>query len=374
MHTIVKNSKFMIVTGSGGVGKTTTSAVLGLCGAKLQKRTLVITIDPAKRLAQSLGLGEVALKPTQVAADKLLSLGIHGRLDVMMLDMKQAWDSFIHRFVKDESKFKAITKNRFYYHLSRELAGSQEFIACEQLYELAHQNTYDLIVLDTPPTSHALDFLQAPERILGFLDPRVFHFFMGQRSSLFGRFAAKFAGGLSEVVQGMLEKITGSTLLIELKDFLILFSDVFPHLVKRTQAFQSMLKQPSTQFCIVCAPKSASMEEARTIYGELQRRELHFGSMLVNGIHTLPGSMKEPKEMPWSNDISPELLHAMQAIWIERLITAEQEKAALADFLQGFAKNVKLVTIPRLGRSATGLESLMQFVPLMMEGMCEESS
>ncbi len=176
LSALLEDMRTIVCVGSGGVGKTTTAAALGLYAAELGKKTLVMTIDPAKRLANSLGLDALEHEPRRVDPALLAKAGLAptANLWATMLDLPAAWDDMIVRFCDDDDVAQRILQNRFYYALSRELPGAQEFIACEALHHLATTNQFDLIVLDTPPTANALDFLEAPERILGFLDQDAF--------------------------------------------------------------------------------------------------------------------------------------------------------------------------------------------------------
>ena len=165
---ILQDMRVVVCVGSGGVGKTTTAAALGLYAATLGKRTLVITIDPARRLANALGLESLGSHPKPLDAEVLARAGLRpaAQIDAMMLDLTAAWDDLVTRVAPDAETSARLVDNRFYKHLTRDLPGAQDFIACEALYSLVESGEYDLIVLDTPPTANALDFLEAPSRIL----------------------------------------------------------------------------------------------------------------------------------------------------------------------------------------------------------------
>ena len=180
----------LVVTGSGGVGKTTSAAALGLFGAQLGRRTLVITIDPAKRLANALGLTALSHVPQRIdgALTAVDGAAAPGELFAMMLDPKAAWDDMLMRTAPDAATAQKILENRFYGTLSRDLPGAHEFIACECLHHLTSSGQWDLVVLDTPPTSNALDFLEAPARILAVLDNDAFRYFAQRKQSLGLRF------------------------------------------------------------------------------------------------------------------------------------------------------------------------------------------
>lgn len=171
LDTALRERRILVCVGAGGVGKTTVAASLGLRAAALGRRVIVLTIDPARRLANALGLPSLGNQETLVDPEWIREAGIaaDGELWAMMLDLKRSWDDLIHRSVPPD-RAKIILANRFYQTLSSALAGSQEYIAMEKLYELYSRGDWDLLILDTPPTAHALDFLDAPNRILDFLD------------------------------------------------------------------------------------------------------------------------------------------------------------------------------------------------------------
>jgi Oxyanion-translocating ATPase len=164
---LVRSQNVLVCVGSGGVGKTTVSAAIAMHAAQLGRTACVLTIDPARRLANSLGLNELGNRPTRVEDARFDAAGLprpSGRLFAMMLDTKRTWDDLVHRFAPSDEQARRILDNRYYQNISGALAGSQEFMAMEKLYELHESGAYELLVLDTPPTQHALDFLDSPKR------------------------------------------------------------------------------------------------------------------------------------------------------------------------------------------------------------------
>src|SRR5437879_231442 len=176
---LLSRKKIIVCVGSGGVGKTTTSAAIALQAAALGKKVCVLTIDPAKRLANSMGLKALGNQETRISKERLESAGVKGdgELWAMMLETKRTWAELVTKFAPDAAAKERILANHYYQQISSALAGSQEFMAMEKLFELSESGKYDLLVLDTPPTRHALDFLDAPKKMMGFMDESVLKLF-----------------------------------------------------------------------------------------------------------------------------------------------------------------------------------------------------
>jgi anion-transporting ArsA/GET3 family ATPase len=171
------DKRIAVCVGAGGVGKTTLAAAIGLSAARRGRRAVVVTIDPARRLADALGVGTLDNQPRAIPRDVLAGLSVpeEGALFAMMLDMKRTFDELVARFAADDEARERILQNSIYQHVSDALAGSAEYSAMEKVFEISERQEFDLIVLDTPPSQHALDFLEAPERLLEFLDSRLVH-------------------------------------------------------------------------------------------------------------------------------------------------------------------------------------------------------
>jgi anion-transporting ArsA/GET3 family ATPase len=199
---IIDGRRVVVCVGSGGVGKTTISASLALGGARRGRRVLVLTIDPAKRLADALGVRSLGNTPRAIPRKVLDRLGVpaEGRLSAMMLDMKRTFDDLVERFAEDTVSRNRILENPIYQHASDALAGSAEYSAMEKVFELSERKDFDLIVLDTPPSQHALEFLEAPQRLLEFLDSRLVHLLLHPAFAAGG--AQSPGAGLGDLVSG----------------------------------------------------------------------------------------------------------------------------------------------------------------------------
>ncbi|MEM7402732.1 MAG: ArsA-related P-loop ATPase [Myxococcota bacterium] len=289
MDRLIANHDVVVCTGAGGVGKTTTAAVIGLRAASLGKHTLIVTIDPARRLAQALGHRTLAATPQAVGSQFFVQAGIkqHAAVSVMMLDMQAAWDDLVGRLCTDKGLARRLLDNRFYRYLSRELPGSQEFIAAESLYTLHERGEFDQIVLDTPPTVHALDFLEAPNKMGQFLQQDAFRLFLRSKPNLTGRLGLGLLDQVGPVAQMFLKRFVGNTFLDELAAFLHLLQDLYDPLMQRTQAFEQLLKSDSTRFVVVLSSAWNAVCESKQLHEQLLKRGFPFGLFVLNGVSRL---------------------------------------------------------------------------------------
>jgi anion-transporting ArsA/GET3 family ATPase len=271
-----------IVAGSGGVGKTTTAAAIATGMAARGLKVAVLTIDPAKRLADSLGLPELGNEERQVDPALFTEIGLEtdGELWAMMLDSKATFDEVVRRHAPDAETRDRILQNRIYEQLSAALAGSQEYMAMEKLFEIWAEDRYDLLVLDTPPSRSALDFLEAPRRLTQFIEGRAMQVFVkpsGIAGKLFGRGAS--------VGFSVLQRITGVDLLKDLSEFFGAFSGMVGGFRERARRVNEMLADPGTSFLVVCGPQGEPVKEAVYFHRKLVEAKLPFGGMIVNKVH-----------------------------------------------------------------------------------------
>ena len=272
-----------ICAGSGGVGKTTSSAAIAAGMAARGKKVAVLTIDPAKRLADSLGLPELGNEERQVDPKLFTDAGIDtngGELWAMMLDAKATFDELVRRHAPDAETRDRILSNRIYQQLSNALAGSQEYMAMEKLFELHAEDRYDLLVLDTPPSRNALDFLEAPRRLMQFIEGRALQVFMkptGLGMKVFGR-------GTS-MMFSVLRRVTGVEVLEDLSEFFQAFSGMVGGFRERAKRVSELLANPATCFLVVCAPQGEPITEAVYFHRKLVEANLPFGGVIVNKVH-----------------------------------------------------------------------------------------
>jgi anion-transporting ArsA/GET3 family ATPase len=279
---ILAGRRICICAGSGGVGKTTVSAAIAAGLAARGQKVAVLTIDPAKRLADSLGLRELENEPSQVDRRLFENAGaqMRGELWAMMLDAKATFDDLVQKHAPDEETRDRILDNRIYQQLSNALAGSQEYMAMEKLFEIWAEDRYDLLVLDTPPSRNALDFLDAPKRLTQFIEGRALRVFMAPTG-----FAAKVAGRGTSAVFSILKRITGVDLLQDLAEFFQAMSGMVGGFRERARRVNELLADPQSMFLVVCGPQGEPITEAVYFHRKLVEAGLPFGGVVVNRVH-----------------------------------------------------------------------------------------
>jgi anion-transporting ArsA/GET3 family ATPase len=277
----LEERRIVICAGSGGVGKTTTAAAIALGAAARGQRVAVVTIDPARRLANSLGLEQLGNHPHRVEEERLAGHGIEitGELWAMMLDPKSTFDELIERLAPDAQTRDEILSNRIYQQLSSAVAGSQEFTAIAKLYELDHEGGFDLIVLDTPPSRNALDFLDAPGRLQNFFQGRAIRLFL-RPAGMGGRLIGAGTG----VVFSILKRATGVDLLQDLSVFFRALGGIIDGFVERADHVGALLADPGTSFFIVTSPEPEAVEEALHFHSKLREARMAFGALVVNRV------------------------------------------------------------------------------------------
>ena len=303
LDELVRTKKIIVCVGSGGVGTTTTSAAIALKGAELGLKVCVLTIDPAKRLANSMGLRALGNSESRISKERLETAGIQageGQLWAMMLDTKRTWDDLVGRFAPDDAARDRILANHYYQQISGALAGSQEFMAMEKLYELHESGKYDLIVLDTPPTRHALDFLDAPKKMIGLMDESVIKLFLNP-SLKAGKFGLGLLTSSTAWIFKGLEKVTGFEVLRDISDFVGSFSGMYAGFQARAAKVEALLRDDVSSFLLVTSPNPMTVDEAIYFHGKLGEYELPFGGFVVNRVHGDPleeyGAKAEWKRM-----------------------------------------------------------------------------
>jgi anion-transporting ArsA/GET3 family ATPase len=344
--------------GSGGVGKTTTSAAIALGMAAEGAKVAVVTIDPAKRLANALGLEELANEPRRVTPRRLAGAGIEmrGELWAMMLDPKRTFDELIDRVAADPERAAEIKANRVYRELSTAVSGSQEFTAVAKLYELDRDGDFDLLVLDTPPSRNALDFLDAPGRLTSFLEGRAFKAFIrptGIGMRLFGRGAAPLLAGL--------RKVTGVDLVGDLSTFFGLLGDMTEDFSARARQVEEMLKAPTTAFVLVTSAQQAAIDEAIWFRRTLAESGLPFAGVIVNRVHHDILGDTEPEDLAavLADTVSPDLVARVAANFADYHRLARRDTRNLAR-LEAELGGEPLLLVPRLDDDVHDVAGLLR--------------
>jgi anion-transporting ArsA/GET3 family ATPase len=281
VDALLRDAQIVVCCGAGGVGKTTTAAALAVRAAEQGRSVCVLTIDPARRLAQSMGLIELDNTP-RVVGDVDTSAG--GRLDAMMLDMKRTFDDIVLAHA-DEARAKAILANPFYVSLSSSFAGTQEYMAMEKLGQLKRSGTWDLIVVDTPPSRSALDFLDAPQRLGRFLDGRMIRLLTAPARAGGRAYLKVFTVGV-RVFTDVLNRILGAQALKDLSVFVTSLETMFGGFRERADQTYQLLKERGTAFIVVAVPERDALREAAYFVERLETEQMPLAGMVLNRMHT----------------------------------------------------------------------------------------
>jgi anion-transporting ArsA/GET3 family ATPase len=290
----LQGKRVCVCLGAGGVGKTTTSAALAFGLAARGQKVAVVTIDPARRLAAALGLGELSGEPRQIEEGLLAAQGVRapGELWAMALDVKRTFDEIVTRLSPDARSRDEILANPVYRELSSAVSGVQELGAVTKLYELYSEYDFDVIVLDTPPSRNALDFLEAPENLLNFLDGRALKVFLAP-----GGFAARLFGRGTGLVFAIFARVTGVDMLGELSTFFRSLSGILDDFGERTRGVAQLLRDPVTSFLIVTSPESEPAREAVFLAERLTETGMSSDGAIVNRVHLYGLDGRSPDEL-----------------------------------------------------------------------------
>lgn len=337
LSSLIHERHILVCCGPGGVGKTTTAAALALRAADEGRTVIVCTIDPARRLAQSLGLEDLDNTPRPVPAEAFKSRKPKGELWAMMLDTKRTFDEMVLSMTTPDRAQK-IFDNPFYRHVSSTLSGTQEYMAMEKLYELHEEGRWNLIVIDTPPTRSALDFLDAPNRITDFLDSRFLRALLWPTLAA-GRSTFKVMNFGARAMLKVATRITGSDLLSDVAGFFSAFDGMYGQFKARADRVKELLAAKRTAFVVVATPQHSSLREARFFLDRLLAEQMPVGGIIVNRTHNAPAApgLDDPAEaaaIARKHGSVPLLAAALEtfASWAE---LARGEQRVVSDALEG---------------------------------------
>ena len=343
----------VICAGPGGVGKTTASAAIAAGMAARGLRVGVVTIDPARRLADALGIsGGLGNEPRQVDSALLASHGLDigdGELWAMMLDSKRTFDALIEKVAPSEAARDEVLANRIYQELSTAVAGSQEFTAISKLDELNREGDFDLLVLDTPPSRNALDFLDAPDRLTGFFQGRAIRMFL-RPAGIGGRV---FGAGTG-VVFGILRRVTGVDLLEELSVFFRAMGGMIGEIVARADRVKQLLSDPQTTFLLITSPERDPVEETIYFHRRLREQDLPFGGLVVNRARLDPPGELSAKD---ARALGDDLAERVRIAAADMQVIAERDAAGLAHLTRSLSKPPTIV-VPQLPGDVHDIEGL----------------
>ena len=349
-------TRVVVWCGAGGVGKTTTAAALGLRAAERGRRVVVITVDPARRLAQSLGLASLDNSPRRIE----LPEEVPGELHAMMLDMKRTFDEVVEEHA-DPERARQILSNPFYKTLSTSFSGTQEYMAMEKLGQLRQSGEWDLIVVDTPPSRSALDFLDAPKRLGRFLDGKLITFLNAPASA--GTFRLLGAG--FNLVTSVIGKVVGTQFLADLRSFVSAFDTVFGGFQERAEQTYRLLQVPGTAFVVVATPEADALREASYFMQRLSSESMPLAGLVLNRAHLLPEgpterlSSKEATDAAKKLEASGEhpLAAAALRLHAERVETRNRE-LLLRNRLLTVHANLRITEVPAFPEDVHDLAGL----------------
>jgi anion-transporting ArsA/GET3 family ATPase len=351
---LIHTKKVIVCCGAGGVGKTTTAAAISVQAARLGKRVLVLTIDPSKRLAEALGVAPHAPAPVKIPEARANEAGISesgGSLEAWMLDPKVVADQAVRRIIQDESKAQRFLNNRVYREATRMIAGMQEYTAMKALHRYITDPAYDFIVLDTPPSRHALDFLDAPSRVAEFLEGRIFKLFVPGEAGFFRRAASSM---VHKVVAGVL----GEDLARHLEEFFGLFSGIFRSLNQDLRQTREYLSSPQAAFLIVTSPLEAARVEAQYFLERARELELPVEAVLLN--RSQIGGV-DPVKRPevFSNPALESAWKKLEGFSALEKLKADEDFKVLAEIRSGLRGREQALALPWVSPTAEGMKLLL---------------
>jgi anion-transporting ArsA/GET3 family ATPase len=344
---VLADRRVCICGGSGGVGKTTTAAAIAMGMASQGLRVAVVTIDPARRLANSLGLEELGNEPRLVDPALFAADGVEmeGELWAMMLDPKRTFDEVIERLAPDERTRDEILENRIYREVSNAVAGSQEYTAMSKLYDLDSSGDFDLLILDTPPSRNALDFLDAPDRLTQFLEGRALQLFL-RPTGLAGRVVGRGTG----MAFSVLKRITGVDLLQDLSVFFRSLSGLLDGFRERAKQVDALLSDPGTVFLLVTSPEREPIDEAIYFWRKLKAARMPFGGVVVNRVHHDEAPDADPDEVTemLRDELGPRLAERVGENLRDYQVLARRDSENIEHLAKRLDDERRLALVPHL--------------------------
>jgi anion-transporting ArsA/GET3 family ATPase len=346
LRTLVATSEIVVCTGSGGVGKTTVAAVLALEAARQRRRAVVVTNDPAKRLADALGLGSLDNPPRRIDGPW------SGELWATMLDTKTTFDELVTKHAADAEQAAGILENRFYRNISGALSGTQEYMAMEKLYELHESSAFDLVVVDTPPSRNALDFLEAPRHLTRFLDHRLYRVLMAPT-----RVVGRAVNVAAQAFLRTVSKVVGGDVIKDAIGFFQAFDGMEQGFKERAQRVLELLSSPVTAFVLVASPKRDTVQEAEYFADQLHAADIEVRALVINRVHPRFGDGRAQAARERAATFAGHDLGGLYANLADFQLVSSEEEAHLA----GLAERVpgaSLIRVPYLPSDGHDLDGL----------------
>jgi anion-transporting ArsA/GET3 family ATPase len=377
LDQLVMSRRVLVAVGAGGVGKTTTAAALGVAAARRGKRVLCLTIDPARRLAEALGLQTMSAEEQTVAPELFQRAGmpLQGSLTAMMLDTKRTFDELVVKYSSSPERARKLLSNRLYLYVSTTLAGTQEYMAMEKLVAVQSDPRFDLVILDTPPTANALDFLDAPARLAEAIDSAAMRWFIQAFEST-GKLSLNLLARSAGIVLRGLGKITGGGFLEAMAEFITELNDLFGGFKQRAAKVEATLRSPEVSFVLVTSPAPMSIQEVLFFSDRLAQAHMPRGAFVVNRFHTPPPGAHAPPSTASAAEAIARHGLKLEEDAPERLLRAHADAVKLASLdalhvrlLDDRAKaGVPIVRVPELASDVHDLTMLGRVAETLMSG------
>jgi anion-transporting ArsA/GET3 family ATPase len=377
LDQLVMSRRVLVVVGAGGVGKTTTAAALAIGAARQGRRVLCLTIDPAKRLAEALGLERISDDEQPISPDLFAraEISMRGSLTAMMLDPSATFDELVMRYSPTPERAKRLLDNRLYQYVSRSLGGTQEYMAMEKLVAVQKDPRFDLVILDTPPTANALDFLDAPDRLVEALDSPAIRWFSEAFQST-GKLSLNLLARSAAVVLRGLGRITGGGFLKAMAEFITELNDLFGGFRERAKIVEASLRSPEVSFVLTTSPAPMSIQEVLFFSDRLEESHMPRGAFEVNRFRLPPPASDAP---PSERDAADAIVARGLALGDDapaRLLRAHSDAVLLAaldathvvELGERARGKVPIVRIPELPSDVHDLKSLGQLSDMLMGG------
>ncbi|MBX3186863.1 MAG: ArsA family ATPase [Labilithrix sp.] len=369
----METRRVLVTVGAGGVGKTTTAAAIGVAAARRGKRVLCLTIDPAKRLAESLGIAEMRTEAATIDPARFAAAGVplSGSLTAMMLDTKRTFDELVVKYSSSQEKADRLLSNKLYQYVSTSLAGTQEYMAMEKLVAVKDDPRYDLIVLDTPPTANALDFLDAPERLKEALDSATMKWFV-QAFQTSGKFSLNLIAKSAGTILRTIGRITGGGFLEAMAEFIAELNDLFGGFKERAVRVEAALRGPEIAFVLVTSASPPSIQEVLYFSERLTQASMPHGAFVVNRFHLPPPHAEGVTAADAASAIAGRRL-AVEDDAPARFVRAHTDAVRLAALdahhlraLQGAAGDTPIVRVAELESDVHDLALLAELGEVLM--------
>lgn len=359
---LVRDADIIVCTGSGGVGKTTIAAALAAEGARAGRRAVVVTIDPARRLADALGLAGLTNTPSRIDGDW------PGELWALMLDTKGTFDDLVVKHATEPGQAERILTNRFYRNISGALSGTQEYMAMEKLYELHEEHDFDLVVVDTPPTRNALDFLDAPRRLTRFLDHRLYRIVMAPTRGI-----VRAVGVATQAFLRTVSRVVGGEVVEDAVTFFSAFDGMEQGFKDRAARVLELLADPATAFVLVTAPRPDVVAEATYFADRLAEGGIEVRALVVNKVHPRFGDRSADSLRTEAEQLAGTELGDLVANLADFAAMADTEEHHLAGLAARVAP-APVVQVPFLRSDVHDLTGLGEVGRLLLDGAAEDAS